>query len=137
MNWVSSWVSAVQMLARLALLDPDTIGLSSYGPRSPFFPRQLKSISKLSRSQAKTADSQTNKAIGELPFFEESVAWYQKALPRDESKTGLRIVHGDFKMDNLVFHPTEPRVIGILDWELSTLGNPVREIYVTSGGTWS
>lgn len=120
------------MLGRLATLDPDTIGLSSYGPRSAFFPRQVRLFSKLSQSQASTLNPQTGKLIGGLPFFEESIMWYQEALPSDESRTGVRIVHGDFKIDNLVFHPTEPRVIGILDWELSTLGNPVCRLSTNS-----
>lgn len=51
--------------------------------------------------------------------------WYATHLP-DERRFGTRIVHGDYKIDNLIFHRTEPRVIGILDWELSTLGHPVR-----------
>jgi hypothetical protein len=51
--------------------------------------------------------------------------WYTNNLP-NEKKTGSRIVHGDYKLDNVVFHPTENRVIGILDWELCTLGSPVR-----------
>lgn len=53
--------------------------------------------------------------------------WYKKNLP-DESKTGSRIVHGDYKLDNMVFHPTENKVIGILDWELCTLGSPVSQL---------
>lgn len=114
------------MLGRLALLDPDEIGLSSFGSRAPFFPRQLRSIRQLSRDQARTIDKTTNRRIGDLPFFDESLSWFERNLP-NERKTGVRIVHGDYKIDNLVFHPTEPRVVGILDWELSTLGNPVRE----------
>lgn len=119
-----SWLSAVQMLGRLASIDPDDIGLSSFGPRTAFFPRQLRSIAKLATYQAKTIDSATGGAVGTLPFLEESLTWYQSHLP-DESTSNLRIVHGDYKMDNLVFHPTEPYVIGILDWELSTRGNQV------------
>jgi aminoglycoside phosphotransferase (APT) family kinase protein len=53
------------------------------------------------------------------------IAWYASHLP-DESKIGPRIVHGDYKLDNLIFHPAENRVIGILDWELCTIGSPVR-----------
>ena len=65
--------------------------------------------------------------MGDIPRFKELIQWYQRNLP-DEGKTGLRIVHGDYKLDNLIFHPTENRVIGILDWELCTLGSPVRMI---------
>lgn len=70
-------------------------------------------------------DIETGAPTGMIPAFDEMVAWYQAHLP-DEHKTGLRVVHGDYKLDNMIFHPTENRVIGILDWELCTLGSPVR-----------
>lgn len=72
-------------------------------------------------------DVETKKPVGKVPDFKELMEWYAKNLP-DETKTGSRIVHGDYKLDNLIFHPTENRVIGILDWELCTLGSPVRLI---------
>ena len=82
---------------------------------------------RVSQAQAKAVDIETKVPVGSIPDYDEMIAWYKDHLP-DERKTGLRIVHGDYKIDNLIFHPTEPRVIGILDWELCTLGSPVSDL---------
>ena len=120
----SSWLSAVRTLAALSSLDITAVGLSSFGPHTPYYPRQIKSLAKVSLAQAAAVDVDTKDPVGKIPHFDEIVQWYATHLP-DEGKTGLRITHGDYKLDNLVFHPTENRVIGILDWELCTLGSPV------------
>lgn len=124
MGVASSWISAVQALAALASLDPADIGLANFGPSTNYFPRQIKSLTRVSEVQAQAVDVDTGKPIGKIPFFDGLVDWYQKHLP-DEKKLGLRVVHGDYKLDNLIFHPSENKVIGILDWELCTLGSPV------------
>ncbi len=120
-----SWLSAVRTLGALSSLDPKDVGLENFGSHKPYFPRQIKSLSKVSLAQAAVTDVNSGTPVGEIPSWRELIAWYERNLP-DERKTGVRIVHGDYKLDNLVFHPTENRVIGILDWELCTLGSPVR-----------
>ena len=120
-----SFRGAIHALAKLSSVNADDIGLSNFGPPSDYFPRQIKAFARISEAQAKAVDVETGKAVGQIPHYHEMVRWYSQHLP-DERKFGTRrIVHGDYKLDNMVFHPTENRVIGILDWELCTLGSPV------------
>ncbi|EJT99683.1 APH-domain-containing protein [Dacryopinax primogenitus] len=119
------WLSAVRALAALSSLSPSCLGLESYGPSTPYFPRQIRSLTRVSHAQASTADVDTGALVGPIPQFDTLIDWYTRHLPQAEE---VRIVHGDYKLDNLVFHPTEPKVIGILDWELSTLGNPLVDL---------
>jgi len=114
------------VLGALSSLDPKDVGLENFGSHKPYFPRQIRALSKVTLAQAAVKDIDTGKAVGEIPGWDELIAWYERNLPDEHKTGGVRIVHGDYKLDNLVFHPTENRVIGILDWELSTLGSPVR-----------
>jgi aminoglycoside phosphotransferase (APT) family kinase protein len=99
-------------------------GLANYGKPGNYFDRQIGRWSK----QYKASTDGAGPMSQPIPEMEKLVDWLPAHIPaagRDESK--VSIVHGDFRLDNLMFHPTEPRVIAVLDWELSTLGHPLAD----------
>lgn len=102
-------------LARLHQIDPDAIGLGDFGRSGNFFERQ---ISRWTRLYLSDTDA------GRDPGMDRLIDLLPGMLPDSEERA---IVHGDFRCDNLIFHPTEPRVIAVLDWELSTLGHPLAD----------
>jgi len=60
----------------------------------------------------------------EIPSMSNLMKYLKEKLPKDEDSKRISLVHGDYRLDNIIFHPTEPRVLAILDWELSTIGHP-------------
>jgi len=100
-------------MAQLHQLDPDAIGLGDYGRPGNYFARQI----------ARWSQQYLDETIaGRDANMDRLVAWLPANIPNDGDRT--TVVHGDFRIDNLIFHPTEPRVLAVLDWELSTLGHP-------------
>ena len=107
-----------RVLAALHTVRPDEVGLDGYGKPGNYFERQIGRWSK----QYVASITQP------IPEMDRLMEWLPQAIPamaRDESM--VSVVHGDFRLDNLMFHPTEPRVIAVLDWELSTLGHPLAD----------
>ncbi|KAL9042327.1 MAG: hypothetical protein Q9214_003815, partial [Letrouitia sp. 1 TL-2023] len=107
------WRDAIYTLGKLHRLSPGALTLSDFGKPSGFYSRQIKTLSTISESQARVVDVVTNAEVGRIPHFEDMVAFFQQpeTQPRDRSC----LIHGDYKIDNLVFHKTDPRVIGILE----------------------
>jgi aminoglycoside phosphotransferase (APT) family kinase protein len=99
-------------------------GLANFGKPGNYFERQIGRWSKQYQASADGAGPMTQP----IPEMESLIAWLPTHMPasaRDDSK--VSIVHGDYRLDNMVFHPTEPRVLAVLDWELSTLGHPLAD----------
>lgn len=118
------WRDAIRTLGKLHRLQYRNIGLESFGRPSGFYNRQLKTFGRLAESQAAARDKDTNEAVGQLPHFQDFISFFSKNQPQDRGV----LVHGDYKIDNLVYHKTEPKVIGILDWEMSTIGHPYADL---------
>ena len=99
-------------------------GLAGYGKPGNYFDRQIGRWSKQYKMSADGAGPMSQP----IPEMERLVEWLPQHIPaaaRDESK--VSIVHGDYRLDNLMFHASEPRIIAVLDWELSTLGHPLAD----------
>lgn len=101
-------------IARLHGFDVDALGLADFGVAGNYFERQ---ISRWTR-QYRASETETIEPMDAL------IGWLPDNIPPDESSS---IVHGDFRLDNMIIHPTEPRVIAVLDWELSTIGHPLAD----------
>ncbi len=94
-------------------LDPDTVGLGDFGRRGGYLARQ---VSRWSRQYLEDEEA------GRTADMDYLVEWLPTRLPQDQ---GTRIVHGDYRVDNVIYHPSESRIVAVLDWELATLGDPV------------
>lgn len=103
-------------MAALHGIDPAIAGLSDYGKPGNYFERQIGRWSKQYLSDVEA---------GRVPAMDRLVDWLPRNVPADAE--AARIIHGDFRCDNMIFHPTEPKVLAVLDWELSTLGHPLAD----------
>ena len=102
-------------LAKLHKVDFEAVGLGDYGRPGNYFERQV------ARWTRQYRDAQTE----EIPAMEALIAELPGRIPADQSVT---IAHGDYRLENVMYHPTEPRIIAVLDWELSTIGHPLADI---------
>ena len=110
------YLGMAEAMAKMHAVDPKTAGLADYGPPGNYFERQVRRWTRQLRASPGAL----------IPELERLADWLAAKLPGDDGH--VTVAHGDFRLGNLMFHPTEPRVIGILDWELSTLGHPLADL---------
>ncbi|MBC3928389.1 phosphotransferase family protein [Undibacterium sp. CY21W] len=103
-----------RVIAQLHTIDYAAIGLADYGKPGNYFARQIDRWTKQYRA------SETEK----IEAMDKLIEWLPHNIPAGDDTS---IVHGDYRLDNMMFHPTEPRILAILDWELSTLGHPLAD----------
>ena len=108
--------SANETLARLHTVDYEAIGLGDYGRPGNYFARQINRWSQ----QYQQSQTRTIEAMDKL------IEWLPTAVPQDDGRSS--IIHGDFSFHNLIVHATEPRIIAVIDWELSTIGHPLGDL---------
>ncbi|XP_054479307.1 acyl-CoA dehydrogenase family member 11 [Anoplopoma fimbria] len=110
------YVAAVEALAKLHSLDLASLNLEGYGKGSGYCKRQVSTWMK----------QYTAAAHRGIPAMSELSDWLMNNLPANDNEVTL--VHGDFRLENMIFHPREARVMAVLDWELSTTGQPLADL---------
>ncbi|MEZ5931834.1 MAG: phosphotransferase family protein [Alphaproteobacteria bacterium] len=110
------WMAVADAMALMHAVRPDEVGLGDYGRPGNYFERQIGRWNKQYRGSPS----------GPIEPIERLYDWLVANQPADDGL--VSICHGDFRLGNLIFHPTEPRVAAILDWELSTLGHPLADL---------
>ena len=103
-----------RVIAELHRIDPRAVGLGDFGRADGYLPRQVARWTKQYRA------SETRR----IEAMERLIEWLPGHLP---PQLGHGIVHGDFRLDNVVLHASEPRIVAVLDWELATLGEPLAD----------
>jgi aminoglycoside phosphotransferase (APT) family kinase protein len=107
-----------RVIAALHRVDPAAVGLADYGKPGSYFERQIGRWSK----QYQASITEPIEAMDRL------IDWLPRHMPASAADDRLNgIVHGDYRLDNVIFHPSEPRILAVLDWELSTLGHPLAD----------
>ncbi len=108
-----------RVIAALHRVDYAALGLGDFGKPGNYFARQIGRWSK----QYKASETEQIDAMDRL------IEWLPEHIPDDDGADVNRpvVVHGDYRLDNLIFHPNEPRILAILDWELSTIGHPLAD----------
>lgn len=107
--------SVAETLARLHGFDPASLGLADFGRPGDWYRRQFR---RWSRNFAETRTQP-------IPAMQPLADWLDANMPEDDE---TRIAHGDYRMGNVMFHPTEPRIVAVFDWEISTLGHPLGDL---------
>ncbi|MCA9574088.1 MAG: phosphotransferase [Myxococcales bacterium] len=115
---VQMYRELADVLAKIHAVDIDAVGLSDYGKHGEYVVRQLARWTKQYRATETDVIEPMEKLLAYLPAN----------VPSDDR---TRLAHGDYRLDNLIFHPTEPRVLAVIDWELSTLGHPLADLAYT------
>jgi aminoglycoside phosphotransferase (APT) family kinase protein len=106
----------VEVLAALHSVNPADVGLENYGRPGNYYQRQIdRWVTQYLASE-----------MSRINAMEELISWLSANLPDDDGS--ICIAHGDFRLDNLMFHPEREEIIAVLDWELSTLGNPFADL---------
>jgi len=105
-----------RVLCAIHSVDLAAVGLSDYGKPGNYFERQI------SRWTSQYKASETDR----VDSMERLIEWLPENIPADDGKVSL--IHGDYRLDNLIFHPEKPEIIAVVDWELSTLGHPLADL---------